>query len=229
MASTFDSTLTSLGINASSTAAANAAKTSSTSSSLGASDFLKLMTAQLNNQDPFSPTDNTQMVAQLAQISSTSGIAEMGTTLKAIQDKLGATSASDALAYVGRTVLTEGSSAYGRSAGGLAGAVELDKDATDVTVSIRDANGQTLNTLSLGTQKAGTASYDWNGKTASGDDAGTGPFTVSVDAANGGEAVTSRNLVWAPVAAVSVPASGSPVLTVPGIGQVAVSAVRQVG
>jgi flagellar basal-body rod modification protein FlgD len=169
------------------------------------------------------------MVAQLAQISSTSGIAEMGTTLKAIQDKLGATSASDALAYVGRTVLTEGSSAYGRSAGGLAGAVELDKDATDVTVSIRDANGQTLNTLSLGTQKAGTASYDWNGKTASGDDAGTGPFTVSVDAANGGEAVTSRNLVWAPVAAVSVPASGSPVLTVPGIGQVAVSAVRQVG
>ena len=62
-----------------------------------------------------------------------------------------------------------------------------------------------------------------------GDDAGTGPFTVSVDAANGGEAVTSRNLVWAPVAAVSVPASGSPVLTVPGIGQVAVGAVRQVG
>jgi len=228
MASTFDSTLSSLGINASTTAKANAAK-AAPSSTLASGDFLKLMTAQLNNQDPFSPVDNTQMVAQLAQISSTSGIAEMGTTLKAIQDKLGATTASDALAYVGRTVLTEGSTAYGRSAGGLAGAVELDKDATDVTVSIRDVNGQTVNTLSLGAQKAGTASYDWNGKTSSGEYAGPGPFTVSIDAANGGETVSSRSLVWAPVAAVSVPASGAPVLTVPGIGQVAVSAVRQVG
>ena len=226
MASTFDSTLTSLGINATTTAKANAPKTSST---LGTGDFLKLMTAQLNNQDPFSPVDNTQMVAQLAQISSTSGIADMGTTLKAIQDKLGATTPSDALAYVGRTVLTEGSTAYGRAAGGLAGAVELDKDATKVTVSIKDANGQTLNTLSLGAQKAGTATYDWDGKTADGAEAGTGPFTVSVNAANGGDSVTARNLVWAPVAAVSLPASGTPMLTLPGIGQVAASAVRQVG
>jgi flagellar basal-body rod modification protein FlgD len=228
MASTFDSTLTNLGINASTTAKANAAK-AAPSSTLASGDFLKLMTAQLNNQDPFSPVDNTQMVAQLAQISSTSGIAEMGTTLKAIQEKLGATTPSDALAYVGRTVLTEGATAYGRSAGGLAGAVELDKDATDVTVSIKDANGQTLQTLSLGAQKAGTATYDWDGKTASGTEAGTGPFTVAINAANGGESVTSRNLVWAPVAAVSLPASGTPMLTLPGIGQVAASAVRQVG
>ncbi len=228
MASTFDSTLTNLGINASTTAKANAAK-AAPSSTLASGDFLKLMTAQLNNQDPFSPVDNTQMVAQLAQISSTSGIAEMGTTLKAIQEKLGATTSSDALAYVGRTVLTEGSTAYGRAAGGLAGAVELDKDATDVTVSIKDANGQTLQTLSLGAQKAGTATYDWDGKTAGGAEAGTGPFTVAVNAANVGESVTARNLVWAPVAAVSLPASGTPMLTLPGIGQVAASAVRQVG
>lgn len=228
MASTYDSTLTNLGINASTTAKANAAK-AAPASTLAPGDFLKLMTAQLNNQDPFSPVDNTQMVAQLAQISSTSGIAEMGTTLKAIQEKLNAGTPSDALSYVGRTVLTEGATAYGRAAGGLAGAVELDKDATNVTVSIRDANGQTLNTLSLGAQKAGTATYDWDGKTASGTEAGTGPFTVSVSAANGGQSVTSRNLVWAPVAAVSLPASGKPMLTLPGIGQVAASAVRQVG
>ena len=227
MASTFDTTLTNLGINrsTSSTAATATAK----SSSLGTSDFLKLLTAQLQNQDPFSPTDNSQMVAQLAQITSTSGIADMGATLKEIQTKLGATSTSDALAYVGKTILTEGATAYGRTSGGLAGAVELDGDATDVSVSIRDANGQVLNTLQLGAQKAGTVSYDWDGKTADGAAAGTGPFTVAVAAANAGAKVTSRGLVWAPVAAVSVPASGSPTLTVPGLGTVAVSAVRQVG
>jgi flagellar basal-body rod modification protein FlgD len=227
MASAFDTTLTNLGINRTTSSTAAAAVKSS--DSLGTSDFLKLLTAQLQNQDPFSPTDNSQMVAQLAQITSTSGIADMGATLKAIQTKLGATSTSDALAYVGRTVLTEGGVAYGRAAGGLAGAVELDGDATDVSVSIRDANGQVLNTLQLGAQRAGTISYDWDGKTADGMDAGSGPFTVAVTAANAGAKVSSRGLVWAPVAAVSVPASGNPVLTVPGLGQIPVEAVRQVG
>lgn len=55
---------------------------------LGAGDFVKLLTAQLNNQDPTNPVDNTQMVAQLAQFSSLSGINEMGSTLKAIAAKL---------------------------------------------------------------------------------------------------------------------------------------------
>ena len=227
MASSFDTTLTNLGINRTTSTAAQTA--TGTSSGLGTSDFLKLLTAQLQNQDPFSPTDNSQMVAQLAQITSTSGIADMGTTLKAIQAKLGATSTADALAYVGKNILTEGATAYGRTTGGLAGAVELDGDASDVSVSISDANGQVLNTLQLGAQKQGTVSYDWDGKTAAGADAGTGPFTVKVSAANAGKSVASRGLVWAPVAAVSVPASGTPTLTVPGIGTVAVSAVRQVG
>lgn len=227
MASSFDTTLSSLGINRTTASGAVAAKAGS--QSLGTSDFLKLLTAQLQNQDPFSPTDNSQMVAQLAQITSTSGIADMGATLKAIQTKLGGTSTADALAYVGKTILTEGSTAYGRATGGLAGAVELGGDASDVTVSISDANGQALDTLRLGAQKQGTVSYDWDGKTAAGADAGTGPFTVEVSAAKAGAAVTARGLVWAPVAAVSVPASGSPVLTVPGLGTVAVGAVRQVG
>lgn len=226
MATSFDTTLTSLGINRSTTSTAAAA---STSSGLGTSDFLKLLTAQLQNQDPFSPTDNSQMVAQLAQITSTSGIADMGTTLKAIQSKLDGTSTADALAYVGKTVLTAGSTAYGRTTGGLAGAVELSGDATDVSVSISDASGQVLDTLRLGAQKQGTIGYDWDGKTAAGADAGTGPFTVKANAADAGASVAATGLVWAPVAAVSITAGGTPTLTVPGLGTVAVSAVRQVG
>jgi flagellar basal-body rod modification protein FlgD len=170
------------------------------------------------------------MVAQLAQITSTSGIADMSTTLKAIQTKLNGTSTSDALSYVGKNVLTAGTTAYGRTTGGIAGAAEIDADAADVKVSIKDANGQVLNTTDLGAQKAGDISYDWNGLNASGTDSGTGPFTVSVSATDAtGASVASRNLVWAPVAAVSVPATGDPSLTVPGVGQVAISDVRQVG
>lgn len=50
--------------------------------------FLKLMTTQLKQQDPFSPLDNTEMVAQMAQFSSTSGIGEMNVSLKSIAGQL---------------------------------------------------------------------------------------------------------------------------------------------
>ena len=57
-------------------------------SSLGQSDFLKLLTVQMQQQDPFNPVDNTQMLAQMAQFSSLAGISEMGGTLTSIADKL---------------------------------------------------------------------------------------------------------------------------------------------
>ena len=56
--------------------------------SLGQSDFLKLMTTQLQNQDPFAPMDNTAMVEQMAQFSQVTGITEMSQTLKGIADQL---------------------------------------------------------------------------------------------------------------------------------------------
>jgi flagellar basal-body rod modification protein FlgD len=224
--SDFDTTLSNLGIARSTT---SSSATANASQGLTQSDFLTLMTAQLKNQDPFEPVDNTQMVAQMAQMSSTSGIADMNSTLKAIAAKLNATSSADAMSYVGKIVLTEGGTAYPRSAGGVAGAVELGGAATDVVVNISDANGAILKTLSLGAQAAGTVNYDWDGKTAAGTDAGAGPFTVAVAAANNGATVSAKSLVWAPVESVSTPSTGDPVLSVTGLGSVSLSAVRAIG
>lgn len=58
---------------------------------LNQSDFLKLMTTQLSLQDPFDPVDNKEMIAQMAQFSSLSGINEMSATLKTIAARLDAT------------------------------------------------------------------------------------------------------------------------------------------
>lgn len=228
MATSFDSTLSSIGITRSSAATATKTTTAAAAGSLNQNDFLKLMTAQMQNQDPFNPVDNTQMVAQMAQFSSLAGISEMNTTMKAISDKLGATSSSDAMGYVGNTVLTEGSTAYGRTGGGIAGSVELAGAASGVNVTISDANGAALRTLALGPQAKGTVGYDWDGKDAAGADAGSGPFTVSINAQNNGTTVAATGLVWAPVQSVST-TTGSTILTLPGIGEVPVSAVRQIG
>jgi flagellar basal-body rod modification protein FlgD len=55
---------------------------------LGQTDFLRLMTAQLKEQDPFSPVDNQAMVAQMAQFSSVAGISEMNVALKSIAEQI---------------------------------------------------------------------------------------------------------------------------------------------
>ena len=225
--SAFDTTLANLGI--ARTTTAPTVQTAAASSTLTQADFLQLLTAQMQNQDPFNPLDNTEMVAQMAQFSQLSATTDMSTTLTAIANKLGAVSPTDAMAYIGKTVLTAGNTAYGRSAGGIAGAIQLGGAASDVNVTISDASGNILHTAELGAQAAGTVNYDWNGTVDStGAAAGTGPFTVQVSANNAGTPVTATNLVWAPVESVST-ASGSTVLTVPGVGTVPVSAIQQIG
>ncbi|MCA1198593.1 flagellar hook assembly protein FlgD [Sphingomonas sp. R647] len=225
----FDTTLSNLGI--ARTGTTSQTNTSSLgSSAMDQSDFLTLMTAQMKNQDPFEPVDNTQMVAQMAQFSSLAGISEMNTTLQAIAAKLGSTSTTDLVSWVGRTVLTQGDVAYPRTDGSLGGMIELGAAAAEVNVVIEGPNGEILKNVSLGAAPAGRTEFEWDGTTDTGEPAGDGPFTIRVAARDSnGAAVAAQPLVWAPVTAVAMGSDGNPVLTLPGIGQVSTTAVRQIG
>lgn len=55
---------------------------------LGQTDFLRLMTTQLKQQDPLDPVDNQAMVAQMAQFSSVAGISEMNVSLRGIAEQI---------------------------------------------------------------------------------------------------------------------------------------------
>ena len=55
---------------------------------LGQTDFLKLLTVQLQQQDPFEPVDNKEMLAQMAQFSSLGGINDTNAILETISSKL---------------------------------------------------------------------------------------------------------------------------------------------
>lgn len=193
-------------------------------------DFLKLMTAQLKNQDPFSPVDNGEMVAQMAQFSSLAGISEMSSTLKAISERMNGTSNAEAMSWIGRTVLSPGNVAYPRVDGSLGGTIELAADAENVSLAIEGPNGALLRTVDLGSQKQGAIDFEWDGTTSTGEAAGDGPFTLRVIARNAAnQSVATQTNVWAPVTSVTLNNQGSPVLTLPGIGQVPVEAVRKVG
>jgi flagellar basal-body rod modification protein FlgD len=64
-------------------------KTAEPKTELGQSEFLRLMTTQLQNQDPFAPMDNGDFIAQMAQFSSVAGISEMSETMSGIAEQIG--------------------------------------------------------------------------------------------------------------------------------------------
>jgi len=55
---------------------------------LGQADFFRLLTVQIQQQDPLDPVDNKEMLAQMAQFTSLSGINDVNSTLQEINAKL---------------------------------------------------------------------------------------------------------------------------------------------
>lgn len=106
-------------VNTTSTAATSAAKTSGKApakagfSGMGTADFIKLMTTQMQQQDPFNPMDNKDMLAQMAQFSALSATTDMGTTLKDIAAKLDAVLAAQQAAKTTSTPTNDNTAATG--------------------------------------------------------------------------------------------------------------------
>lgn len=226
--SSFDDTLSQLNVRRSGMAGTPEVKTALEANSLGQDAFLKLLTEQLRNQDPFEPVKNENMVAQMAQFSSVAGISEMNKTLSAMAARLDSANAAQAIGYVGKTVLVEGDTAFPRTDGGIDAVVPLAESADDVTVTISDQNGSLLRTLQLGAQRKGDLDVAWDGKTATGEAAGTGPFKLVATVVRSGQRIAQPVQVWAPVTSVSLGEAG-PMLNVASLGQKPLSAVRQVG
>ena len=88
------------------------AKETGASDKLGQADFLKLMTTQLQNQDPFAPMENAEFIAQMAQFSTVTGITEISESLKGMSDQLSEFRIATAANMLGHSVLVPGSIAY---------------------------------------------------------------------------------------------------------------------
>lgn len=122
--------------------------------------FLKLLVAQINNQDPLNPMDNAQMTTQMAQINTVSGIQQLNQTLKGMADQMASSQAMQGTTLIGKDALVEGDTlAFTGSTG--KGAFTLEGRATSVKVDIIGKNGETLQTLDLGAREAGQHGFEW--------------------------------------------------------------------
>lgn len=200
------STVSSTSSNSDVIAAVNKSSSGSTkSSSTTASDlqnsFLTLLTTQLRNQDPLNPMDNSQMTSQLAQINTLQGIQSMNTTLTTLLSSYNTSQAMQAAGAIGSQVITNGSNLV-VTKGVSQGGATLEKAADSVIVTIKDSTGKVVQTEDLGSQKAGTVAFSWDGKNSSGTQLADGKYTFSVAATAKGASVTATPLQVGTVSAV---------------------------
>ncbi len=213
------------GVTTSTGASAADATTSSsgTSSAKEQEDrFLKLLVAQLANQDPMNPMDNAQMTTQMAQISTVSAVQQVDATLKSMADQMSALQVMQGGALVGKNVMIEGNQ-LAVSDGKATGAVDLTLAADTVKVLVVSGGGQLVETLNLGAQSAGRHDFTW--------DATKYPGVVNpsfeVVATVGGKAVENKRLVQDKVVSVSSGTNGLQ-LQLNKLGNVAYSSVNSI-
>jgi flagellar basal-body rod modification protein FlgD len=197
-----DSLLQKLGVTKSSSAAP-VKKTQ-----LGQEDFLKLMTAQLSNQDPFQPQSNDQMIAQMAQFSTVSGIAELNVTMKNVATQLSENRIATAMSFVGKTVLVPGSTATADDTGGISGAIDLPNDVTGLTVQITRENGELVKSLDLGANAAGLVGFQWDGRDTAGKTVGDKRYLVKAMMTSAGKQSQANTDVYAPITEATLPQAG---------------------
>lgn len=197
---------------------------------LGQEDFLKLMTTQLTNQDPFKPMENGEFLGQIAQFASVRGLETLNESFSSLKDSLYSNQAFQASVLVGRSVLLPGNvGMLTPERGTLVGAAELPEPVQDLKVRITDAVGQTVRTIPMGAQKAGSVDFVWDGKSDNGQLMPPGYYGVQASGTVSGRAVATDTMVEAYVDSVSLGGSnGSVSLNLAGLGARDFREVREI-
>lgn len=163
--------------------------------------FLKLLVAQLNNQDPMNPLDNAQMTSQIAQINTVTGIQQLNETVKSLASQFASQQLMQGTSMVGHQVLVEGDQmALNAESKTGYGAVELGSAAASVKVQVLDANNKEVGTVDMGALGAGRHNIEWDASKYKGE----GPLRFKVQATNGQSAVPATSLALDQVSSVSL-------------------------
>lgn len=150
---------------------------------LGKEDFLKLLVAQLANQDPMSPTDPSQFVAQLSQFSSLEQLMNIKGGLELVAVTQTAGTSAQMVSFIGKDVAFDGGTvAWDDKSTPVDMRFDLKAGAADVEVRIADASGNTLETRSLGAMAKGPNGYTFDGRLQNGTTLPAGTYTVELTA-----------------------------------------------
>ena len=157
--------------------------------------FLKLLVAQLNNQDPMNPLDNAQMTTQMAQINTVTGIQTLNLSMQTMAEQFTTMQTLQGISMIGRSVFAEGSRMSFADDMGT-GTFDLAGAATNVKVEVVTPGGVVVGTIDMGAQEQGRREFEWDASKYSGN---TSDLRFRVTATNGEGEVKATPLMQAKV------------------------------
>ncbi len=207
----------------------NLATTPKPGSELGQDEFLKLMTTQLKNQDPFEPMDNGEFLSQIAQFGTVNGITDLQESFSGFAQDMKSNQALQATSIIGHGVLAATDTGQLTSTGIMQGAVELPNYSSNVAVNVYDTTGQVINRIDLGEQLSGTVPFSWDGMTFNGVHAAAGEYRIEIEVLEGAQSYVYPTLLYGNVNSLNLGKTGEEMqVDVQGLGQVPFSQISKI-
>lgn len=202
-------------------------KTDSTSSQAAEDSqmFMKLMIAQLKNQDPTSPADTADFMQQISSMSMVESINNLVDTVEGMSSSLLSSQAAlQASSMVGRTafVATDTGTLSGDQP--VQGMVSLATSTPNLRISVYDQGGSLVDTLSMKNLPAGDQSFTWEGAGAA-----DGKYRFVAEAEQGEGFITLDTYIGHTVNSVTLGQNGIGMKVNTDAGAVSLDAVRQIG
>ncbi len=205
-------------------------KSQTTGNQLGKDQFLQLLVAQMNNQNPLDPQTNSEFVAQLAQFSTVEGIDNLNTSFESMLSSTQSSQALQASSLVGRKVIVTTDSAVVDTSETFKGSVAMTGSTDNLYVNIYDSSGNQVNRISLGGAPTGNIGFTWDGKDANGNLLPAGKYKFEALAQINGETVAMNTSLPANVDSVTLGQNGGEMLlNLAGLGSIALSNVQVIG
>ena len=197
---------------------------------LGKNEFLNLLVAQLNNQNPLEPQGNGEFIAQLAQFSQVEGIEKLNGSMASLLSGYQSSQALQASSLVGRKVIVPTDKSVVDTSETFKASLVLPVTSSNVYVNVYDSAGAAVNRINLGQQSAGSVSFMWDGKDSSGNLMPPGAYRFEAQATYDGETKGLYTLLPANVDSVTLGQNGSGLmLNLAGLGSVPLSQVQMIG
>lgn len=185
-------------------------------------EFLQMMVAQIQNQDPLNPLDGTQYVSQLAQFSMVEGVENLRVLQQQNLTKMDTQQVLQSTNLVGREVMAPANRISTDKEQSLHGQINLQQTADSVALKVYDQNGNVVATQSWGATPQGTLSYELPVLPA-------GQYSFEVTASQGDSLLQPQNYIASEVERVTLPGTGEVQLAVQGVGNVSLFNVVEFG
>lgn len=196
---------------------------------LSKDDFMKLFLTQLKLQDPMKPTTNSEMMEQMAQMTSLSSAQDLSKTINSLNQNMSKSQVLEASQLIGKSVQLPSKVAHLSDINGMNGSVVLPAPSNDVTVSITDNNNQVVKSIKLNAMSSGVMDFKWDGMDANGNKMKSDYYNISASATINGKQVAVPTAGTFPVNSVAFDQNNSAViLNLEGIGGVGMNDIIKI-